>query len=57
MTASEAVGGRLIVVDAIDEGAADFYAHHGFLPVKGNPCRLVMKTATAQAALASRSAD
>ncbi|GLW99808.1 hypothetical protein Misp02_38950 [Microtetraspora sp. NBRC 16547] len=51
------MGGRLIVVDAIDEGAADFYAHHGFLPVKGNPCRLVMKTATAQAALASRSAD
>ena len=40
-------GGRLIVVDAIDEQAAAFYRHHGFQPVKDNPHRLVMKTATA----------
>jgi GNAT superfamily N-acetyltransferase len=40
-------GGRLIVVDAIDEHAARFYRHHNFLPVKENPRRLVLKVATA----------
>lgn len=41
------VGGRLIVVDAVDPEAADFYEHHGFLPVPGNPHRLVMKASDA----------
>ncbi|MEU9836985.1 GNAT family N-acetyltransferase [Streptosporangium sp. NPDC048047] len=51
VSASETAGGRVIVVDAINGHAADFYAHHGFLPVKGAPHRLVMKMATARAAL------
>lgn len=40
-------GGRLIVVDAIDEDAAGFYAHHGFVPAPENPRRLVMKAGDA----------
>lgn len=43
--------GRIIVVDAIDDRAVAFYEHHGFAPVQNNPRRLVMKTATARAAL------
>jgi predicted GNAT family N-acyltransferase len=53
VSASETAGGRVIVVDAIDGRAADFYSFHGFLPVKDDPRRLVMKMATARAALAA----
>ncbi len=28
-------GGRLVVVDAIDERAHRFYAHYGFTPIAG----------------------
>lgn len=45
------VGGRLIVVDAIDERAARFTLHHGFTPVPGNPARLVMKASVAASSL------
>lgn len=44
--AAEAGGGRLVVVDALDDAAASFYRHHDFTPVKGNPHRLVLKLAT-----------
>jgi hypothetical protein len=44
-------GGRLIVVDAIDEKAAAFYAKLNFIPVQNNPHRLYMKIATARKAL------
>jgi GNAT superfamily N-acetyltransferase len=44
-------GGRLIVVDAIDEQAAGFYQHHGFRPTPADPARLVMKASTAAASL------
>lgn len=44
-------GGRLIVVDAIDDGAAAFYRRHDFRPVKGDDKRLVMKVSTARQAL------
>lgn len=37
------VGGRVVVVDAIDDDAVGFYEHHGFSPVPENPRRLVMK--------------
>lgn len=36
-------GGRLVVVDALDDAAASFYRYHDFTPVKGNPQRLVLK--------------
>lgn len=45
-------GGRLIVVDAIDEPAVAFYQHHGFRPTPADPTRLVMKASTAAASLA-----
>ncbi|WP_067494230.1 hypothetical protein [Actinoplanes sp. TFC3] len=44
-------GGRLIVVDAIDEKAAAFYAKYDFKPVRNDPRRLVMKVATARKSL------
>lgn len=44
--AAEAGGGRLVVVDALDDAAASFYRHHDFTPVKGNPRRLVLKMAS-----------
>lgn len=43
--AAEAGGGRLVVVDALDDAAASFYRHHDFIPVKDNPHRLVLKLA------------
>ena len=45
-------GGRLIVVDAIDDNAAAFYRHFGFTPTPNNAARLVMKASTAAASLA-----
>ena len=44
-------GGKLIVVDAFDDAAAAFDAHHDFVPLPGNPNRLVMKISTAARAL------
>lgn len=49
--AAEAGGGRLIVVDALSDEAANFYRHFDFTPVKGNPHRLVLKVATVRALL------
>jgi GNAT superfamily N-acetyltransferase len=50
VSASGQGGGRVIVVDAIDDAAAAFYENHHFKPVAGTN-RLVMKVATARAAL------
>lgn len=44
--AADRVGGRLIVVDAIDDDAAGFYRRYGFTPVKGGTQRLVIKAET-----------
>jgi GNAT superfamily N-acetyltransferase len=46
-------GGRVVVVDAIDERAAQFYEHFGFRPLPLNPSRLVMKASTAAASLST----
>jgi GNAT superfamily N-acetyltransferase len=51
LTAIRVGGGRVIVVDAIDDRARGFYDHFGFRPVPANPNRLVMKASTAAAAL------
>lgn len=40
-------GGRVIVVDAIDDNAVSFYEHHDFIRV-GETRRLAMKIATAR---------
>lgn len=39
-------GGKLVVVDAIDDEAAAFYEHHDFERLPGNSNRLVMKLST-----------
>jgi GNAT superfamily N-acetyltransferase len=51
VTAARQAGGRVVLVDAIDEGARAFYEHHDFRPLPGRPDRLVMKLSTAAAAL------
>jgi GNAT superfamily N-acetyltransferase len=45
------LGGRLIVVDAIDAAAAAFYRKHGFTPCPGRVDRLVMKASDAAVSL------
>jgi GNAT superfamily N-acetyltransferase len=40
VTAGEAAAARLIVVDAVDEPAARFYARHGFVALPEHPLRL-----------------
>jgi len=51
VAASEIAAARVIVVDAVDATAARFYEHHGFVPVPGNPHRLVQKVSDIAAAL------
>jgi hypothetical protein len=46
-----ATGGRFLVVDAIDEAASEFYAHHGFRRLAGLDQRLVMKATDAARSL------
>lgn len=51
VAASRLAAARMIVVDAIDDAAARFYEHHGFVAVPGNPHRLVQKIRDVAAAL------
>jgi GNAT superfamily N-acetyltransferase len=48
------VGGRVIVVDAIDEAAALFYEHHGFVRTPTDRERLVVKASDVEASFAAR---
>ena len=52
--AIEIAGGRLIVVDAIDEPARRFYEHHGFRAAPTRPARLFRKASDVAAALRGR---
>lgn len=49
--AARSAGGRLVVVDAIDDNASRFYLAHDFIPTPNEPHRLVMKLSTAANAL------
>lgn len=49
LAAAETVAARFVVVDAMDQRAADFYAHHGFRPIPDNR-RLVAKLSDVAAA-------
>lgn len=51
VTAARAAGGKLVVVDAIDETAGGFYRAHDFQATGTDPHRLVMKISTAARAL------
>lgn len=49
---SVSVGGRLIVVDAIDDHAVAFYEHHGFTALPNSPDRLTIRVKDVLEALA-----
>lgn len=49
--AARRVGGKFVVVDAIDDSAAAFYAHHEFIAVPSDPRRFVRKLSTIAKAL------
>jgi len=49
--AGRVAGGKLVVVDAIDDAAAAFYEHHDFEPLPGDRSRLVKKLSTVAKAL------
>jgi GNAT superfamily N-acetyltransferase len=51
VAAARTAGGRLVVVDAVDENAASFYRAHDFKPSPTDPRRLIMKLSTAARAL------
>ncbi len=51
VTAGDAVAARLVVVDAIDEQAASFYRHHGFVPAPDHPLRLYRRMSDIRASL------
>jgi GNAT superfamily N-acetyltransferase len=51
ITAARSAGGRLVVVDAVDDSAADVYRAHDFQPSRADPCRLIMKLSTTARAL------
>ncbi len=55
--ASDITAARLVVVDANDSSAAEFYQHHGFVPGQANASRLVQKMSTIAAALDAGVAD
>lgn len=43
VAAGSIAAARLVVVEAIDDNAAEFYEHHGFLPSPDEPHMLVQK--------------
>jgi predicted N-acetyltransferase YhbS len=51
--ASDTAGARLVVVDAIDTRAAEFYARYGFRALPARPLRLFQKVSDLAAALGS----
>jgi GNAT superfamily N-acetyltransferase len=51
VAAARHAGGRVLLVDAIDDEAWAFYEHHDFQQLPGNARRLVMKLSTAAKAL------
>lgn len=51
VTATNSIGARVLVVDAIDERASSFYQRFGFTPVRDQPSRLYQKINDIAAAL------
>lgn len=49
--AARVAGGKVVIVDAIDQTAAAFYRHHDFEPLPNRDDRLMMKLSTAARAL------
>lgn len=51
VVAGGAAAARLVVVDAIDEDAANFYARRGFTPAPEHPLRLYRRMAEVRASV------
>lgn len=51
LAAARSAGGRLVVVDAMDDNAASFYQAHDFKPSPTDPHRLILKLSTVAQAL------
>jgi GNAT superfamily N-acetyltransferase len=51
LAASDTAAARLVVVDAIDDGAAGFYRRWGFIDTPENPRRLYRKVSDVRASL------
>jgi GNAT superfamily N-acetyltransferase len=51
VTAARSAGGRILIVDAIDDDAASFYRAHDFQPTPNDPHRLILKLSTVAKAL------
>lgn len=51
LSAIQIAGGRVIVVDAIDDRAHGFYRHFGFRAIPGTENRLVLKASAAASAV------
>lgn len=51
LSMSNQFGGRVVLVDAKDYQAAQFYAKFGFKPIKDNPLILVLKISTIEKSL------
>jgi ribosomal protein S18 acetylase RimI-like enzyme len=56
VSASDAVGGRLVVVDAVDERALAFYEHFGFVRI-GTSMRLYQKVSRIAGSIAQAADD
>ena len=54
--AAQTVGGRLVVVDAVKEGAVAFYERHGFIRI-GDSLRLYQKISRIQGSIRGAGAD
>lgn len=52
--AARRVGGRVVVVDAINDEARNFYVRHDFVGLPGQPNRLVMKLSSVARALGAQ---
>lgn len=57
VTAGEAVAARLVVVDAIDERAAQFYRRHGFTAPLDHPLRLYRRMKDVRASVQRAARD
>lgn len=53
LAAGESAAARLVVVDAINQQAADFYRHHGFITAPEHPLRLYRRIKDVRASLKS----
>ncbi len=51
VAAARSAGGRVVVVDALDDHAASFYRAHDFKPTPNDPRRLILKLSTVARAL------